>query len=107
MKMGMRSAGVLCLTLVIGAVCAGCGLMSPQQQADALAALDEMFRNGAITRAQYEALREGVLASSSANWWQQIVGTVAAAGLAYVGVQMRRGPVATPQERVARRAATK
>ena len=82
---------------------AGCGLMNAQEQQDALAALDEMLRSGSITRAQYEALREGVLSSGVGAWWQQVLGTVVAAGAAYVGVQLRRGPVATPQERVARR----
>jgi hypothetical protein len=86
-------------------IVASCGLMSPQQQSEALAAVDEMLKNGAITPEQYAALREGILSASTSGWWQQVVGTVVAAGLAYVGVQVRRGPVATTDEREHRLAA--
>lgn len=90
---------LLCLCLV------SCGLMSPQQQSEALAVVDEMLRNGSITHAQWEAMREAILSASTTNWWAAAAQTVCGGALAYFGVQARRGPVATPEERAKRKAA--
>lgn len=98
---------LLTFLFLIVLACAACGLMSPAQQQTALAVVDEMLRNGSITAAQWEAMREAILAASSANWWSVAAQTVLGGALGYVGVQMRRGPVATPDERVARRTVVK
>ena len=90
---------LLCLLLV--------ACMTPQQQADALAALDDMLRSGAITRSQYEALREGVVGSGLSTWITQALGFIVTGVATYSAVQRARGPVATPAERVARKAAPK
>lgn len=80
--------GALLAALLLLASCA----MSPAQQATALQALDQMLAAGSITLAQFEALREGVLSSGQGAWWEQIAQVLIGAGLAYVGVQVRRGP---------------
>lgn len=89
------------LALVAVALCS-CALLSPAQQQTALSVLDGMRANGAITKAQYDALVEALLSGSSTAWWQQLVQIAGSAALAYAGVQWRRGPVATPTERAAR-----
>lgn len=100
--MSMKTiAAVLFLCVVVVA----CNLMSPQQQSEALAAVDEMLRNGSITRAQYDAMREAILAASSSQWWSQAATAVLGGVLGHVTTQIRRGPVATPPERDARRKA--
>lgn len=91
---------VLCLVLVL--VLCSCGLLSPQEQQTALAALDEMLRTKAITPAQYAALREALLAGGSGAWWQQFAQVAGSAVLAIAGVRLQRGPPATPDEVVSR-----
>lgn len=97
---------MLCLTLLCFILVA-CGLMTPQQQSEALAVVDGMLRNGSITQAQWEAMREAILSASTTNWWAAAAQTVCGGALAYFGVQARRGPVATPDERAKRKAACK
>lgn len=98
MKTILRLA--LCALLVV-TLC-GCGLLSPQEQQTALAALDEMLRTNAITQAQYAALREALLAGGSGAWWQQFAQVAGSAVLAIAGVRLQRGPPATPDEVVSR-----
>jgi len=86
--------------LLLGAVvllCAGCGLLSPEQQANALEVIDQMLRNGQVTEAQYAALREAILSKGSGAWWEELGLALGSAALAYAGVQIRRGP---PTQRV-------
>lgn len=73
----------LCLYLT------ACGLLDPVQQSAALQTLDGMLKNGSITQAQYEALREIVLNGSQTVWWQQLGTAVAGAGLAWLGVRSK------------------
>ena len=98
---------MLAVCIVVLAVFLGCVGMSPEQQNEALQVIDEMLKNGSITHAQWEAMREAILSASTTNWWATAAQTVLGAGLAYIGVQARRGPVATPAERQNRRAAAR
>lgn len=75
----------------------GCGLLDPATQATALEVVEQLAAQGAITSEQSIALRQAVLADGRAAWWSQLLEVVAAAGLAYVGVAIRRGP---PTQRV-------
>ena len=93
--------------LALGAVAllvAGCGLLSPQQQADALQVIDQMLKNGQITPDQFAALREAILAKGSGAWWEELGLALGSAALAYAGVQIRRGPptqkVGLPAEKI-------
>lgn len=88
----MKTTAYLCALACALLLLTGCGLLSPEQQGNALLALDQMLAAGSITQVQYEALREGVLSSGAGAWWEQLAGYVLAAGAAYVGVQIRRGP---------------
>lgn len=84
------------MRLLLGAVAllllCSCGLMSPQQQSDALLVIDQMLGQGSITAAQHAALREAILSGGQAHWWQSLVEVAAGAALGYFGVQIRRGP---------------
>ena len=91
------------LCLVVLGTLVSC--MTPQQQSAALDAVDQMWRSGAITRAQWDAMREAILSAGSASVWGQIATAVAGAGLGWLGVRLQRGPSATPDERVKRAAA--
>lgn len=82
---------------------AACGLMTPEQQSNALAAVDEMLRNRSITPAQHEAMREAIMSASSTQWWSQAATALVGGVIGHVTTQVRRGPVATPAERVARK----
>lgn len=93
--------------LALGAVAllvAGCGLLSPQQQADALEVIDQMLKNGQITPDQFAALREAILSKGSGFWWEELGMALGSAALAYAGVQIRRGPptqkVGLPAEKI-------
>ena len=90
---------------LVGLVLVSCGLMTPQQQNEALQTVDEMLRNGSITQSQWQAMREAILSASTTNWWAAAAQTVCGGALAYFGVQVRRGPVATPEEKARRKAA--
>ncbi len=92
----------VCAAMALLLVLTSCGLLTPQQQADALAAVDAMVQTGSITKAQADAMKEAILNGSQVAWWQQAIQVVGGAALAYAGVQWRRGPVATPIERVER-----
>lgn len=98
---------LIIILAAIALTCAACGLMSPQQQNEALAVVDEMLRNGSITQSQWQAMREAILSASTTNWWAAAAQTVCGGALAYFGVQARRGPVATPEERQMRRSAVR
>ena len=89
---------VACLLL------AGCGMLSPDQQSTALDVIEQMLAQGTITPEQYEGLRQSILAGGTGAWWQQIAEVAVAAGLAYVGVRLQRGPP-TRTENVAKKAA--
>ncbi len=100
--------GVLWILVVAALLCAaGCGLMSPQQQSEALQVIDEMLKNGSITQAQWQAMREAILQASTTNWWAAAGQVVLGGVMGYLGVQARRGPVATPAEREMRKRAAR
>jgi hypothetical protein len=96
--MQLRTAAMFFLACML----ASCAWLTPEQQQTALQVVDSMMAQGSITRAQHDALVEALLSGSSTAWWQQLVQVIGGAALAYAGVQWRRGPVATPAERVAR-----
>jgi uncharacterized protein YoaH (UPF0181 family) len=80
--------------ILLGAVAllfAGCGLLSPAEQQTALKVIDDMLAQGIITPAQFDALREAILAKGTSAWWQELAQVAAGAALAYVGVEIRRG----------------
>lgn len=83
-----------------------CGLLSPEQQDDALRVIDAMLTQNTITAEQHAALRDAILRGGTHAWWVELAQIVGGAALAYIGVQLRRGPVATPAERAARKAPT-
>lgn len=66
---------------------AGCGLLNPAQQSEAMQVLNQMKANGSITQAQYDAMVEMLLNGSQAAWWQQFATVAASAGLAWLGVR--------------------
>lgn len=80
------------LLVAVALLVTGCGLLSPQQQADALQVIDQMLKNGQITPDQFAALREAILAKGSGVWWEELGLALGSAALAYAGVQIRRGP---------------
>jgi hypothetical protein len=96
----MKRLSLYVVCVLFAALVVSC--MTPQQQSAALDAVDQMMRSGAITRAQWEAMREAILSASSASVWGQIGTAVAGAGLGWLGVRLQRGPPATPEERVKR-----
>ena len=81
MKIGILAVAALLLT--------SCALMSPQDQSTALEVLDQMLKQGSITPAQYEALKESVLNAGTTAWWQQAAQVILGAGLGYLGIQMK------------------
>lgn len=82
----------LLLLAALAVVLSACGLLSPAEQSTALEVIDQMLKNGVITLDQYEGLREAILAKGSGVWWEELAKIVVGAGLAYAGVQIRRGP---------------
>lgn len=99
MKRALTIVAVLALALLLVAC------LTPEQQNAALHTIDELRRSGAITEAQWTAMREAILAAGSANVWQQIATAVGGAALGWVTTRVQRGPVATPQEREVRKGA--
>ena len=90
---------------VLAAFCllfVSCGLLDPAQQQAMLETINELEATGKITPTMAAAQRELVMSNGVGPWWQQGLGIVIAAVSAYLGVQWRRGPSATPQERVQR-----
>lgn len=79
------------LLVLVALLLMSCGLMSPQQQETALAAIDRMLTMGTITQEQYAALRQAILDAGTAAWWEQAVQVIGGAALAYVGVRLDRG----------------
>lgn len=99
----MKRTIVLVVMCVVLAACWG----NPDAtQQHAIEALDEMLKQGRMTPEQHAALRAGFEARTSAgvDIVNQLVQGLLFAVATYFGVQWRRGPVATPQERVQRRA---
>ena len=80
-----------CLVVVL----CSCGLLSPQQQSDALGAIDGMLKSGSITQEQWAALRAAILDGGTMAFWTQVGSSLGGAALAYFGVQIRRGPPTT------------
>lgn len=87
---------------------AGCVTTMPADtMAAALKAIDDLRTSGAITEAQWQAMRDAIVAAGSQTWWFEAAQTLGAAALGYFGVQLKRGPAATPGEREMRKAAKK
>lgn len=98
-----RRVAVWLLCLMVAGTLASC--MTPQQQSDALAHIEEMRRCGVITQAQFEALKEAVLGGGAGAFWQNLLTAVGSVAGAAGYVRWTRGPSATPDERVRRKAA--
>lgn len=81
--------------------------MTPQQQSDHYARLNEDFRAGRLTQEQYREQLEATSGSSPIGWVKLVGGMVGSVAAAYATVRVARGPVATPDERVRRKAAVK
>ena len=88
----MPSFSKAVLWAALAVLLCSCGLLTPQEQSNALAVIEQMRANNVITLEQFEALRQAILSGGTAVWWQSLVEVAAAAGLAYVGVSLRRGP---------------
>lgn len=87
------------LTLVaVALLCASCGILTPQQR-DALEVLAELYRVGTLTREQFEVLSAAL---QGGGWMEQIGEILLGGALGYAGVQLRRGPSATADERAKR-----
>lgn len=100
---------LLCLLIVF---LPGCQAFSQQQRDSGVVALQDAYERGEITAAQrdkaIEALDSG--SASGLSEWLYLGGSVLASVLLGVpisvgAVQKKRGPVATPAERVARASA--
>jgi hypothetical protein len=89
----MRTTTALLAALSLLSLTA-CGLLSPETQQTAIAVLDQLRAQGAITPEQHAALLQALLAGS-APWWQTLAQILGSAALAYFGVMARRGPVQT------------
>lgn len=81
----------------------GCGLLSPEQQQNALEVIDQMRDQGTISSAQHEVLSQGILSQGWSGFLEQLSGYALAAVAAYTGVMIRRGPP-TRQENIAKKA---
>ena len=87
---------------------AGCVTSMPADtMSAALQAIDDLRASGAITLEQWQAMRDAIVAAGSQTWWFEAAQTLGAAALGYFGVQLKRGPAATPGEREMRKAARK
>jgi len=84
---------------------AGCGLLSPEQQADMLSVVNQLEAEGRISAAVAAVQRELLASNGVGPVWQQGLGYLLAAASAYVGIQIQRGPAAPRAERVVRRQA--
>lgn len=81
--------------------------ISGGQQQTALRTVEVMQQSGLFKDEVVAQLRDGLLAASEADFWQQFIGCLFSIGLSYLGVRVGRGPTATVEERVARRVARK
>jgi hypothetical protein len=77
-----------------------------QAQCDAVMSLAELLDEGALTQEQFIMLRDALL-EGGVGWVQDVIGYGAAAAAAYFGIQAKRGPTATPEERIRRKMAKK
>lgn len=91
----------VCLTLC------SCGLFTNEQYIAAMEVISQMEAQGTVTAAQAQALRDALDYSTGEPWWQQATKVALEVALAVLGVRAWRGPAATQEERVARRAAHK
>jgi hypothetical protein len=91
----------------------GCGLLTPMQRSAAGQTIENEYEMGRITAAQRDAALEALDSKTGMNWdallqaggnvlMSVLLGVPVAVGV----VRRQRGPVATPAERVARKAAT-
>jgi hypothetical protein len=102
---------VLCLLV---AVLPACGYLTPQQQNAARQTIQAEYEAGRLTCAQrdvaFEAIDKQAAGTGDVASWLYLGGSVLASVLLGVpisvgAVQRKRGPVATPEERVRRAAA--
>lgn len=91
--------------LIVIAALSACSGISPEHQATAVAVLSQLRDAGKISPEQYVALVDAISSSGGSNWWMVALEVLGSALLAYFGIQMRRGPVATADERMIRKAA--
>ena len=97
----MRTVYILVSCLLLAA----CGTLTLDQANGIVDVINEIERDGALSRVQAAALREAVLADSGEPWWIQAGKVILEVGLAVAGVRLWRGPAATTAERAARIAA--
>jgi len=102
---------LLCL-VILGTPC--CGYLTPQQQNAAKQTIQAEYEAGRLTAAQrdvaFEAIEKQDASAGDVASWLYLGGSVLASVLLGVpisvgAVQRKRGPVATPEERVRRAAA--
>lgn len=79
-----------------------CGCISAETTHSAKQVLDQLLTSGTITQQQHAELLKALLSGGASEWWIQFATTLGSAALAYAGIQFRRGPVATAQERADR-----
>jgi hypothetical protein len=79
-----------------------CGCISAETTHSAKQVLDQLLTAGTITQQQHAELLKALLSGGASEWWIQFATTIGSAALAYAGIQFRRGPVATAQERADR-----
>jgi hypothetical protein len=106
-KKGKGKGKGYCLAALasLATVFAACSGISPEHQATAVAVLSQLKDSGKISPEQYVALVDAISSSGGSDWWMIALEVLGSAMLAYFGVQIRRGPVATAAERVARKSA--
>lgn len=100
-----------CVLCFLIAVLPGCQMMTPEQKESARISLDQARAVGNITEAQYDAAIEALDNPQGTDWSTLLAagGSIVASILLGVPIAVGRvnrvrGPVATPQERAARRA---
>jgi hypothetical protein len=88
-------------------------MMTPEQHDAAWTSIDNAYRSGQITRKQRDAAREALDTANDVGDWASLiymggavlVSVLTGVPIAVGAVQRKRGPVATPDERVRRAAA--
>ena len=89
----LKTLALIALTLLSFIPLQSCAALTPQQQSNAIATVNGMLANGSISQAQHDALVETITAGGATPLWQQGLQVLLGAGLGYVGVMRRRGPV--------------
>lgn len=87
----MRSWFSWSAIVAIALLTASCGLLDPQQQRTALQAVESMLSMGTITPEQAEGLRQAILGSGQAAFWQQAALVVGSVVASIAGVRLQRG----------------